>query len=141
MNTIETNIAVARQFLAAMAKLDIDGMTSLVAPDFILDSKGSSSMSGPRTLAELPQIIQMMRHFLPKGATLEILNMTADESRVACEAKGDAMTVDGKPYRNQYHFLIELKNAKITKCSEYMDTRLMDEIFSPLIAQMTAAKT
>jgi uncharacterized protein len=140
MNIIETNISVARRFLDALAVLDFDALSPMLAPDFVLDSKGSTSLSGPRPLSDLPILIQMMRKFLPAGATLEVLSVTADETRVACEAKGDAVTAAGKPYRNQYLFLIELRGGKVVKCSEYMDTRLLDEHLGPLIQQLTASK-
>lgn len=137
MDVIQTNVGLAKRFLEAMAALDYEAMKPLITADFIIDSKGSSAFSGPRSAAELPALIQGMRGCLQGGkAKLDVLSLTANQSRVACEAKGDATTVEGKPYRNQYLFLLEVKDGKVAKCSEYMDTRLMEEVIAPVAMKL-----
>jgi ketosteroid isomerase-like protein len=141
MDAIQLNKALAQQFLSAISVLDIEALMPLLAPEFTLDSKGSTALSGPHPLSELPMMIQLLRACLSDtGVRLDLVSMTADENRVACEARGDGVTVTGKPYRNQYVFLLEMKHGKIVKCSEYMDTRLMEEVLGPIIQGIIAAK-
>jgi len=50
----------------------------------------------------------------------------ADGEHVAVQAKGDAVTHEGDRYDNDYCFVFTLKDGKIVKVVEYMDTILAD---------------
>lgn len=50
----------------------------------------------------------------------------ADGDRVVVLARGDAETVDGKRYDNDYCFVFTLRDGKIVGVREYMDTILAD---------------
>lgn len=50
----------------------------------------------------------------------------ADGDHVAVQAKGDAVTHEGDRYDNDYCFVFTLKDGKIVKVVEYMDTILAD---------------
>ncbi len=45
-----------------------------------------------------------------------------DGERVAVEADSHMKLQDGREYRNQYHFSIQLRDGKICRIREYMDT-------------------
>jgi uncharacterized protein len=61
--------------------------------------------------------------------SFEILGMTAEGDRVAVEAESRFHTVSGRLYNNQYHFLFVIRNGKIVRFNEYLDTALMLEHF------------
>ena len=50
----------------------------------------------------------------------------ADGDHVVVLAKGDAETVEGLPYDNDYAFVFRLADGKIVEVREYMDTILAD---------------
>ena len=50
----------------------------------------------------------------------------ADGDHVVVLAKGDAETVEGKRYDNDYCFVFRMKDGKIVEVREYMDTILAD---------------
>ncbi|UAB77584.1 nuclear transport factor 2 family protein [Erythrobacter sp. SCSIO 43205] len=50
----------------------------------------------------------------------------ADGEHVAVQAKGNAETLEGVRYDNEYCFVFTLKGGKIIKVVEYMDTILAD---------------
>ena len=59
----------------------------------------------------------------------EILGMTVEGDRVAVEAESCFHTVRGALYNNRYHFLFVVRDGKIVRCNEYLDTALMLEHF------------
>ena len=50
----------------------------------------------------------------------------ADGDHVVVLAKGDAETVEGKRYDNDYCFVFRMQDGKIVEVREYMDTILAD---------------
>jgi ketosteroid isomerase-like protein len=64
----------------------------------------------------------------PEGLHFEILNMTAEEDRVAVEATSRGLHASGKLYANHYHFLFHLRDGKIAVMKEFMDTELATEV-------------
>ena len=54
--------------------------------------------------------------------------MTAEGDRVAVEARSSAEHVNGKSYRNEYHFLFVAKNGKLWRVKEYLDTMHANEV-------------
>ena len=61
----------------------------------------------------------------PYLTTAELI--VADGENVAVQAKGNAQTHEGQRYDNDYCFVFTLKNGKIVKVVEYMDTILADQ--------------
>ena len=61
----------------------------------------------------------------PYLTTAELI--IADGDHVAVQAKGNAETHEGDRYDNDYCFVFTLKNNKIVKVVEYMDTILADQ--------------
>ena len=50
----------------------------------------------------------------------------ADGDHVVVLAKGDAETVEGKRYANDYCFVFRMRDGRIVEVREYMDTILAD---------------
>ena len=54
---------------------------------------------------------------------MTVLSTTAEGDRVAIEAESHGRLVDGRPYENQYHFLLRFDEAgKVLEFKEYLDT-------------------
>ena len=54
---------------------------------------------------------------------MTILSTTAEGDRVAIEAESHGRLVDGRPYENQYHFLLRFDaDGKVVEFKEYLDT-------------------
>lgn len=54
---------------------------------------------------------------------MDVLGMTAEDDRVAMEAKSHMIhPVTGRYYRNLYHFLFRVRDGKLTLFKEYQDT-------------------
>jgi ketosteroid isomerase-like protein len=127
---LEAKKAIARKYMDAVAAFDGATIMSLVAEDFKIITKGSSVLSGTRTLADLPALMEKMGAKLAGPVKTEILGMIAEGDRVAIEMEGYGMTVDGKAYNNQYLMILHIADGKVHSMTEYMDTRLVDDVFA-----------
>ena len=54
--------------------------------------------------------------------------MTAEGERVAIEAESYGRHINGKTYNNLYHFLMVIRDGKISELKEYMDTMHANEV-------------
>ena len=61
--------------------------------------------------------------------SFEILGITAEGDRVAVEVESRFHTVNGALYNNRYHFLFVIRDGKIVRFNEYLDTALLLEHF------------
>jgi ketosteroid isomerase-like protein len=52
----------------------------------------------------------------------------AEDDYVIVEARGDNLTRAGKPYNNEYCFVFQLSEGKITEVKEYSDTALIEAV-------------
>lgn len=55
----------------------------------------------------------------------------AEGDMVAVEARGDAVTRDGQPYRNRYCLVCRMRDGLIVELTEYADTALIDRVLGP----------
>jgi ketosteroid isomerase-like protein len=67
-----------------------------------------------------------------------IISFTAEEDRVACEAESSTTLFNGQPYANQYYFLFHLREGKIYKLKEYLDTKYTDATLAVALGQLEA---
>ncbi|MDG5746703.1 nuclear transport factor 2 family protein [Qipengyuania sp. XHP0207] len=127
-NETETNRALIAKAYDGLAKGDPTHFTALFAEDIEWRVMGSSAWS--KHLKGLEAVNRDLVGPLfaridgPYLTTAELI--LADGDRVAVIAKGDAATVDGGRYDNDYCFVFRMKDGKIVEVREYMDTILAD---------------
>lgn len=68
-----------------------------------------------------------------------VTGVTADEDRVAIEAMGD-VNINGHLYNNRYHFLVEVRDGKVSKLRFYMDTLYAKQALGWIEEAFAAAK-
>jgi uncharacterized protein len=61
----------------------------------------------------------------------EILAVIADGGRVVVEFNGFNTTPDGRRYDNHYCWVTTFESGKLTELHEYMDTKLVSDVFDP----------
>ena len=133
----QTNKEIVSRFLEALGSGDAVTVESLLSDDCFADCIGTSIVSRIRDRDEIIRTSSYFKRNMKDGIHFHILNMTAEEDRVAVEAEGTSELQNGVAYNNQYHFLFFLRAGKICKLREYMDTKLADEVLRPLV---TAAR-
>ncbi len=119
---LEENRRVVRALFAALSRTDRVAVDALYADDFELWTPGTLPFSGRFTKVQALQAMDMILGLFPEGLRFTITGMTAEGDRVAVEAESHGRHASGKPYHNQYHFLIVVRDGKIRQLKEYMDT-------------------
>jgi uncharacterized protein len=129
------NKSVVKEFLLGLGAGDVEKVRSVIAEDISAVCTGTCVMSTTRNHAEVLAAIGMLKQATKNGIEVRILNLTAEEDRVSAEWEGRATLANGKPYNNQYHFLCFVRNGRIYRINEYLDTKLVQEVFGPMMAQ------
>ena len=126
--TTETNRALMTKAYDGLAKGDPTHFTALFADDIEWRVMGSSTWSKHiKGLEAVNRDLVGPLFARIEGPYLTTAEMIlADGDRVAVIAKGDAATVDGGRYDNDYCFVFRLEEGKIVEVREYMDTILAD---------------
>lgn len=131
MATPEENKAIIRDYLDAFGKFDKERVLALVAEDAWLETPTKSAVGGKKTRAHMASEFDAIKQVLPHGVDMTILSMTAEEDRVHCEVSGTAKTIDGQSYDNRYHYAFQVRDGKISRFVEYMDTKLVEDLIVP----------
>ncbi|HEY3659265.1 MAG TPA: nuclear transport factor 2 family protein [Steroidobacteraceae bacterium] len=86
---------------------------------------------------KLDGIAAMFEHTLENGLgfKMTILDMISQDGKVAAEVQGYGKLIDGAIYNNFYHFLFEIRDDKIVRVREYLDTKHVDQVYGSYVAQ------
>lgn len=57
--------------------------------------------------------------------------MIAEDDYVVVECRGRVTTKSGKPYNNQYCYVIRFADGKMRELTEYFDAELMTQALQP----------
>ncbi len=128
------NKQLARAFLNALSKGDVDAMSKIISPDIEAVATGTSVLSAQRDYAAVLEAVASLKQATKDGIAVDIVSLTEEEDRIVCEWKGSSELVTGTPYNNEYVFIFYVKDGKVRRMTEYMDTKLADDVMGPLLA-------
>jgi len=131
----EERRAITRALFDALSRSDVAAVDALYAEEFVLWSPGALPFSGTHDKAEALELTKMITAAFPQGLQFTIDAMTVEGERVAVEAHSEGRHASGRDYRNQYHFLVKIRDGKIVMLKEYMDTQHAMDV---LLQGMTA---
>ncbi len=134
-DTPERQRAVVVEFFTAISNADVAKLDELYAEDFEVWTAGSMPFSGTSGKAQALDGMKMIGGMFPDGLEFTILETTVEGERVAVEAVSDGMHVSGKRYHQQYHFLLVVRDGKIHRLREYMDTQHAQEVLVDAMAE------
>ncbi|HEB89132.1 MAG TPA: nuclear transport factor 2 family protein [Deltaproteobacteria bacterium] len=118
----EQNKALARRMIDALSNADVEFVKENYAEDFRIWVSGSLPFSGAADKASAVAGMPAVLGLFPEGLRFEIVGMTAEGDRVAIEARSEGRTARGDLYRQEYHFLMRVRDGRIIEWKEYMDT-------------------
>ena len=124
----EARRAITRELFDALSRSDVAAIDALYAEDFVLWSPGTLPFSGTHDKAEALELTKMITSAFPQGLRFTIDAMTVEGERVAVEAHSEGRHASGRDYRNQYHFLVKIRDGKIVMLKEYMDTQYAKDV-------------
>ena len=136
----EANKKVALTFLHALCGGDVETLKTVTAEDIVAILPGTSNIAGTRRLAEIYGVCEMFPKVSKNGLKVKVLHVTAEDDRVAIEWEGECTLLNGKDYNNTYHMLFFIRDGKVARMKEYLDTKLADEVIMPFLAQMAGGQ-
>lgn len=122
MSSADRNRGIVREFFEAISRVDVAKLDELYADDFEIWTAGTLPLSGTSKKAEALEGMKRIGSMFPEGLEFAVLETTVEGERVAIEAESRGVHVSGKPYHQLYHFLMVVRNGKIHRLKEYMDT-------------------
>ena len=130
-NGLERNKAVIVEFLSRFSKGDVPGLLELMDDGATWWVSGNIAGLSDTYQKETFGTLLLGVKTAYKGGAMQFKPtvMTAEADRVAVEAESFAELMNGRIYNNHYHLLFTLKDGKIFRVREYMDTQHAYETF------------
>ena len=128
MSDLEDNKRTVRRYFELLTRNDIAGLLDIYDDAMRLFVPGNNCTSGTYDKNQLVEMARMVGSAFPQGLELTVLGMIAEGDKVAAQVESRGTHISGKPYNNQYHFLITVRDGKIVENREYMDTELVTEV-------------
>jgi ketosteroid isomerase-like protein len=125
----EKNKETVREFMKHFSANDLKTALGMMADDATWWVAGNFPLSGTKSKAEFAELLGKIGGAVPAGIKLSPKAFTAEGDRVAVETESSAEHTNGKKYRNQYHFLFEVRDGKIRSVKEYLDTMHANDVF------------
>ena len=128
MSTLDDNKRRTLEFIEAIERGDADAIADTYCDAGRVVTMGNTLISGSRGKDEIRQFAGGVLDAFPDGLKYTILNMTAEDDRVAVEATSEGRHVSGQAYKNHYHFLLTWRDGELLELKEFMDTELVTDV-------------
>ncbi len=124
--TPEQNKQVACEFFERFNASDIQGALALMTDDatwLIPGKRDRMRTAGGYSKERIARLFHAMLEQLKDGLRMTVKSAIAEGNRVAVEVESQGDLKNGRQYRQQYHFAIELRDGRICAVREYLDTQ------------------
>ena len=124
--SIEENKHLAHQLIDRFTANDIAGALDLMADDatwWIAGKPDQLPAAGVYNKDQISRLLHNMVGQLPNGLKMTVKNLVAESDKVAMEAESYGELQNGRVYNQQYHFLLTVREGRITAIKEYLDTQ------------------
>lgn len=124
--TPEQNKQIVREFFSRFTARDVAGALALMTEDCTWGIPGKPdrmATAGDHSKERIARLFHRMLEQLPGGLKMTVKSMVAEGDRVAAEVESEGDLKNGRRYRQQYHFAIELADGRIRSVREYLDTQ------------------
>lgn len=72
---------------------------------------------------------ERLKALFPQGLNLKLGTLICEGPHVAVQAEADTVAMNGRPYKQRYHFYLRFEGDLIAEGREYNDTNLVREVF------------
>lgn len=117
MSSISDNRAAVLRFFAVTNENSLAAAVALLDPEATWWSPG-----GTATRSQMIEIARTIASQLAEPLCFELETPTAEDDRVAIEARVRARRTNGVVYANVYHFLFRFREGRIVEVREHSDT-------------------
>jgi ketosteroid isomerase-like protein len=130
------NKTLIQQMFASLANADSRPFVALMADDVTWTVMGQTRWSGTYRgkTAVLNDLLGVLRTRLAERYRATAQRIIAEGPYVVVQARGQATTIAGTPYNNEYCFIYRLEDGKIKEVTEYLDTELVTSALGVLQA-------
>ncbi len=128
----DRNTATAQRFFELFSASDIDGVLALMTDDATWRIPGKQELTptaGVYTKERIGRLFRRMIDNHSTGLQMTVLSSIAAGNRVALEVTSSGDLKNGRLYRQEYHFLMEFRDGKISAVREYLDTQHAHEVW------------
>jgi ketosteroid isomerase-like protein len=127
------NKALVRKAYESMGEQGVSSFMDCLSDDVTWTFFGSHVFSG--RLSGKREIEEKL--LVPMGEVVtsfrfHVDNLIAEGDQVVVEGRGEAPTNDGRHYNNTYCIIVTVRDGKITRIREYLDSELVTSIFGHL---------
>ncbi|MDB5971502.1 MAG: ketosteroid isomerase-like protein [Hydrocarboniphaga sp.] len=133
MNPIETNKALALEFLELAFANRVDDALSRLSPVatwWVLGEPDRLKVAGTKTRSQIERLLKGLERMVPGGMQMVVTGITAEGERVAVEIEAEGACANGQTYHNHYHILLKIRDGLIVSVREYMDTLHLSDVLS-----------
>ena len=128
---LEANKRLALAFIDALSSGDAGRILDLYTDDATVWTAGSLPISGTHPREAVVALCEGLLGAFPEGLRFEAIAVTAEGNRVAVEAEGHGIHASGQSYDQQYHFLLVVRDGKLSEIKEYFDTEHARKVLIP----------
>ena len=128
----EQNKAVVRKLFARFSASDIPGVLALMTEDctWLIPGKPERlRTAGLYDKERIARLFHRMLEGLEGGLTMTLKSAIAEGERVAAEVESEGDLKNGRRYRQQYHFVFEVRDGRICAVREYLDTQHAHDVW------------
>lgn len=124
----DRNKQIVQQWFDLVAKGDAQGAFALFDESISYTLRGTTPVSGTYTGMQslVDDFFVPWRKQIDGEIVLTVNQLIGEGDRVVALARGEAKTVFGLPYDNDYVFVFEVSDGKIQSVDEYLDTALVE---------------
>lgn len=120
--------AVIRRFMEIFSSGDVAGVVDAMDPEGTWWVAGTMPISGTYSREEFGRLLADVGSTCEGPIVLDPKSFIVSGDLAAVETESFARTHAGKNYNNHYHFLFEVRNGKILRVKEYLDTMHTNEV-------------
>lgn len=124
--TIVENKAIASEFFARFTTNDIEGALGTMTSDVtwrIPGKPGTNPSVGTLSKEKVGRLFHRMVDQMKGGLRMTVKSLVAEDNKVAVEVESYGELKNGRVYNQEYHFLMEFREGKISVVREYLDTQ------------------
>jgi uncharacterized protein len=128
----DRNKATAQRFFELFSASDIDGVLALMTDDATWRIPGKKELTPTAGIYSRERIGRLFRRMIDNLATglrMTVLSCIAEADRVALEVISSGDLKNGRLYRQEYHFVMEFRDGKISAVREYLDTQHAHDVW------------
>ena len=124
--SIEQNKQIARSLFDRFNVNDIAGALDIMTDDatwWIAGKPDQLPVAGVYNKERIARLLNNMVGQLPEGLRMTVKSQICEGDKVAMEVESYGELRNGRVYNQQYHFVVTIREGKVSGIREYLDTQ------------------